>query len=141
MINDLNNSMGFLLNACAKKLKRDIDSRLLHYDLTGGQWAVLKTISGNEGITQVILKEKLQSDKATTGTIVKKLIIKKLIIRKPSSYDKRAYRLYLTEYAQSIMADVEKSAEQANQTVEDKFSEEELISLKELLLRILSNDT
>ncbi len=70
---DIQDSIGYLLNVSARLIKRNLDIRLLKFDITTSQWAVLKLLSVEPILTQAQIAERLNSDRATCGSIIDRL--------------------------------------------------------------------
>jgi len=66
-------------------------------DLTPRQYAVLLTVSLNEGLSQTHLVEKTGIDRSTLADIVRRMLKKGLLQRRRTKEDARAYAVRLTE--------------------------------------------
>jgi DNA-binding MarR family transcriptional regulator len=66
-------------------------------DLTPRQYAVLLTVSQNEGISQTGLVDKTGVDRSTLADIVRRMLKKGLLQRRRTKEDARAYAVKLTE--------------------------------------------
>lgn len=66
-------------------------------DLTPRQYAVLVTVSQNEGLSQTHLVEKTGIDRSTLADIVRRMLKKGLLQRRRTKEDARAYAVKLTE--------------------------------------------
>lgn len=66
-------------------------------DLTPRQYAVLLTVSLNEGLSQTHLVEKTGIDRSTLADIVRRMLKKGLLQRRRTKEDARAYAVKLTE--------------------------------------------
>jgi DNA-binding MarR family transcriptional regulator len=66
-------------------------------DLTPRQYAVLVTVSQNEGLSQTHLVEKTGIDRSTLADIVRRMLKKGLLQRRRTREDARAYAVKLTE--------------------------------------------
>ena len=66
-------------------------------DLTPRQYAVLLTVSQNEGISQTGLVDRTGVDRSTLADIVRRLLKKGLLQRRRTKEDARAYAVKLTE--------------------------------------------
>lgn len=66
-------------------------------DLTPRQYAVLLTVSLNEGLSQTHLVDKTGIDRSTLADIVRRMLKKGLIQRRRTKEDARAYAVKLTE--------------------------------------------
>jgi MarR family transcriptional regulator, temperature-dependent positive regulator of motility len=66
-------------------------------DLTPRQYAVLLTVSQNEGLSQTQLVEKTGIDRSTLADIVRRMLKKGLLSRRRTREDARAYAVRLTD--------------------------------------------
>ena len=66
-------------------------------DLTPRQYAVLLTVSLNEGLSQTDLVEQTGVDRSTLADIVRRMLKKGLLQRRRTKEDARAYAVKLTE--------------------------------------------
>lgn len=66
-------------------------------DLTPRQYAVLLTVSQNEGLSQTQLVEKTGIDRSTLADIVRRMLKKGLVSRRRTREDARAYAVKLTD--------------------------------------------
>ena len=75
---------------------------LKEYNLGSGQYTFLIHLFDNNGINQEQLTDLVKIDKANTARAINKLVEKGYVIKKVSEEDKRSYKLYTTEKAESI---------------------------------------
>jgi DNA-binding MarR family transcriptional regulator len=66
-------------------------------DLTPRQYAVLLTVSLNEGLSQTNLVDKTGIDRSTLADIVRRMLKKGVLSRRRTKEDARAYAVKLTE--------------------------------------------
>ncbi len=66
-------------------------------DLTPRQFAVLLTVSQNEGLSQTQLVDKTGIDRSTLADIVRRMLKKGLLSRRRTREDARAYAVRLTD--------------------------------------------
>ena len=88
-------------------------------DLTPRQYAVLLTVSTNEGISQTGLVEKTGIDRSTLADIVRRMIKKGILQRRRTKEDARAYAVKLTEDGRRML----KTAEPMSKRVDDRILE------------------
>ena len=88
-------------------------------DLTPRQYAVLLTVSQNEGLSQTDLVEKTGVDRSTLADIVRRMLKKGLLQRRRTKEDARAYAVRLTEEGWRIL----QSCEPVVKRVEDRILE------------------
>lgn len=86
-------------------------------DLTPRQYAVLITVSLNEGLSQTHLVERTGIDRSTLADIVRRMLKKGLLQRRRTKEDARAYAVKLTEEGWRVL----KSAEPLSRKVDDRI--------------------
>jgi len=86
-------------------------------DLTPRQYAILVTVSQNEGLSQTHLVDKTGIDRSTLADIVRRLLKKGLLQRRRTKDDARAYSVKLTEEGTRVL----KSAEPMARKVDDRI--------------------
>lgn len=85
-------------------------------DLTPRQYAVLVTVSQNEGLSQTQLVERTGIDRSTLADIVRRMLKKGLLQRRRTKEDARAYAVKLTEEGWRAL----KAADPIAKRVDDK---------------------
>ena len=88
-------------------------------DLTPRQFAVLVTVSQNEGLSQTGLVERTGIDRSTLADIVRRMLKKGLLQRRRTKEDARAYAVKLTEEGRRIL----KVAEPVSRRVDERILE------------------
>lgn len=86
-------------------------------DLTPRQYAVLITVSLNEGLSQTDLVEKTGIDRSTLADIVRRMLKKGLLQRRRTREDARAYAVKLTDDGWRAL----KTADPVAKRVDDKI--------------------
>jgi DNA-binding MarR family transcriptional regulator len=71
--------------------------------LTPRQFAILLTVSQNEGLSQTHLVEKTGIDRSTLADIVRRLLKKGLLQRRRTKDDARAYAVRLTDEGSKLL--------------------------------------
>ena len=83
-----------------------IDKKLEKFNLTIGTYPYLFVLNKNEGISQNEISRELNVDKAMSARTVKKLIELGYIRKEENEEDIRAYKLYITDKAKSIIPEI-----------------------------------
>jgi DNA-binding MarR family transcriptional regulator len=86
-------------------------------DLTPRQYAVLVSVSQNEGLSQTQLVEHTGVDRSTLADIVRRMLKKGLLQRRRTKDDARAYSVKLTEEGWRVL----KAADPLAKRVDDKI--------------------
>ncbi len=84
--------------------------------LTPRQFAVLLTVSQNEGLSQTNLVDRTGIDRSTLADIIRRMIKKGLLQRRRTKEDARAYAVRLTEEGNRVL----RSADPLARKVDDK---------------------
>lgn len=86
-------------------------------DLTPRQFAVLVTVSQNEGLSQTDLVDATGIDRSTLADIVRRMLAKGLLQRQRTKQDARAYSVKLTEAGRDILGAALPAAESVDQRI------------------------
>lgn len=86
-------------------------------DLTPRQFAVLVTVSQNEGVSQTHLVSKTGIDRSTLADIVRRMLKKGLLQRKRTKEDARAYAVKLTDEGWRVL----RATEPVSKRVDDRI--------------------
>lgn len=85
--------------------------------LTPRQYAVLYTVSHNEGLSQTNLVDKTGIDRSTLADIIRRMLKKGLLARRRTKEDARAYAVKLTDEGWRVL----RSAEPVARRVDEKI--------------------
>jgi DNA-binding MarR family transcriptional regulator len=122
----LKDSIGYHNNLTAITLKTAFSKFLAPYGIAAEQFATLKIISEDNKVTQTRIAELLGKDKTTVGRAIESLVKKKLISREGAKNDCRANIISLTPKAQEILDLTVPIAQQFNEAILAKVTQEEL---------------
>lgn len=95
-----------LTNSIYRCTQAHIDKKLEKFNLTTGTYPYLLVLNRNEGISQNEISRELNVDKAMSARTVKKLIELGYIRKEENEEDIRAYKLYITDKAKSIIPEI-----------------------------------
>lgn len=132
-------SLGYLLNGSARLIKRKLDVQLKSYNITTGQWALIKLLSVEDNLSQAEIADKLNADRATSGAIIDKLISKGLIKKELSKNDRRSYLVKILPPALAIEREVTLLAENVNNLALQGLSDSDISILIKCLETIILN--
>lgn len=93
--------------------QREIDER----ELTPRQYAILLTVSQNEGLSQTHLVEKTGIDRSTLADVVRRMLKKGLLQRRRTREDARAYAVKLTEEGWRVLESADPLAKRVDEKV------------------------
>lgn len=102
-MHDPEQSVGFLVNDVARLLRRNFNRRAQELGLSQAQWQALAYLSRQEGVNQVTLADSLEIQPITLARLIDRLQKAGLVARRPDPADRRAFRLYLTAAARSLL--------------------------------------
>lgn len=91
-------------------------SELAEGGLTPRQFAVLLTVSQNEGLSQTNLVDRTGIDRSTLADIIRRMIKKGLLQRRRTKEDARAYAVRLTDEGSRVL----KAADPLARKVDDR---------------------
>lgn len=132
-------TIGYEICQSARRVYQYLDSLFSEYDITPEQWAIIKQLLQEEGISQKELSIAVRKDQNTTKAIVDKLTNKGYIHREGNPLDKRAFILTLTPKAREIAPKLSKLDEEMIDALKEGLSSEELDTLANILKRIQRN--
>ena len=104
---DPTRNLGFLVHEVARLMRRSFDRRVQSLGLTQAQWRALVHLSRCEGMNQAALAEILEIQPITLTRLLDKLQQSGWIERRQDQADRRMFRLYLTELAKPLLAELE----------------------------------
>lgn len=116
-----------------------LSRKLESYNIGSGQYIFLLILYRNDGISQEELSAHLKIDKATTAKALKKLVTEGYIKREIDSFDKRAYKVFLTPKALAIKPIVHEVMLSWENSLTCDLAEDEIILLRRLLEKMAQN--
>jgi DNA-binding MarR family transcriptional regulator len=103
-------SIGFLINAVARLVRRNFNRRVQPLGLTQPQWRAMANLSRNEGMTQVELADSLEIQPITLTRLVDRMESAGWVERRHHPLDRRAIQLYLTPKAEPLLEELHRLA-------------------------------
>ena len=107
--------------------------------ITIDQWVLFKIIEESQPISQKELADKSKRDPASITRTLDILQRKALVLREPIPDNRRQYNIRLTDKGASFVKEHMKMIDRHRKASVKGFSEKELETLKEMLLRIQTN--
>lgn len=101
---DPEQSVGFLMSDVSRMMRRNFNLRAQAHGLSLAQWQALAYLAREEGVNQVRLAERLEIQPITLARLIDRLQEAGLVARRTDPDDRRAFRLYLTDAAQPLIA-------------------------------------
>lgn len=130
---ELGESLGFLLSKCHQKAFQIFREKLLPYNLTPPQFAVLALLWKKDGLSQIQLGTVLEMDRTTISGVIDRLTNQELVHRMPYPEDRRVFIINLTEAGQSLEQSMTCLSHQANTEAAANLSDREKETLVFLL--------
>lgn len=127
----------FLLSKAYQKGHGLIQNRLKPYGLTNIQFVILGAIRRGEGIKAAELGKQLNIDKATLSGILDRMIEAGWLIKEQNPQDMRVFQLFSSKKANDLKEKLIEERIAANEELLSKFTMEERVLLRRLLLEII----
>jgi DNA-binding MarR family transcriptional regulator len=134
-------NLGVLLHDVSRLLRNRLDHQAQEIGLTSAQWRVLVYLARNEGCNQAALAEVMDMEPITLSRHLDRMVADGQAERRPDPSDRRAYRLYLTEQARSLVTAFRSVTASVMAETVAGLSEAEISMMIELLGRLRANLT
>ena len=108
--------LAFSINDVARLLKTCADHKAAQFGMTRAKWAVLARLDRFEGLKQTELAEMLDLQPISLTRLLDSLCNGGLIERRPDPNDRRAKRLFLTQAARPLIAQLSDLGEDLMET-------------------------
>ena len=136
---DFNRSFGFVLHETARLLSKRYDQRAKSLGLTRAQIQVLAYLVYDEGINQAGLAELIEIEPISLARLIDRMEQSGWVERRPDPRDRRAWRLYITDKAKPVFAEMIAIGAEVRGEALAGFTEAERDQVMELLLRVRRN--
>ena len=128
-----------LVGDVSRMARRAFDARAREIGVTRPQWQVLVMLRRHEGVNQGGLAELLDVEPITVCRMVDRLQEADLVERRPDPADRRSWRLFLTDKAEDLLAQLRPLGEAMEAQALGGISEQERAALAAALNRIRAN--
>jgi MarR family transcriptional regulator for hemolysin len=132
-------SFGYLLNDVTLLFRKHFDRRAVKFGLTRAQWRATKMLYYREGLRQTELAELLEMEPIAVGRVIDRLQAAGFVERRPDPKDRRAWRLYVTDQACGVIADMELIAKGLRKDATHGITVPELQQALDVLNRMKDN--
>ena len=136
---NLDRSLGFLLNDVSRQMRNRFDRQARALGLTRAQWRVMMFLHRHEGARQNELASLLEVENVTLGRHIDRLEESGWVERRPDPTDRRAWRLFLAEKSMPMLDKLAVFLIETRETALYGFSSEERETLIETLIRMKTN--
>jgi DNA-binding MarR family transcriptional regulator len=133
------NSISVWISILYRYRKSFIVKKLERYGALGGLYLLVLTLYHNEGASQEQIAGILKIDKAAVARAFKKLEKEEYVLRKPDAADKRAYKLYLTRKALTLIPEILDAMKEWEEKIIAGVPKESYELLKRYLKRLAEN--
>lgn len=132
---------GRLYSSVARHMRLYISRKMNEddYNIRTNHLFVMLDIMHSPGTSLKEIGRRLDLDKPTITKTVKKLLLMGYIVAKEDEFDKRVYRLYLTEKSDEVLPRVKKIMESMREILYKDFSEKEIKLVNSLMQRMNRN--
>ena len=132
-------SLETLLRQVGKCHSNKINKVLDGINMHRGQPIMLALLYSKDGVPQSVLAKKMEITPATASAMVKRMEKAGFVIRKRNAEDERISNVYLTDAGKAVSTQLNNLQNNMEQLVFDGFSDEEKLTMKNYLQRILVN--
>jgi len=136
---DLDRSLGFLLNDVARLMRSRFDRQARDLGLTRAQWRVMMYLRRHEGARQNELAGLLEVENVTLGRHIDRLEESGWVERRADPSDRRAWRLHLDEKSRPILDRLAVVLIETRETALAGFNADERDTLINTLIRMKYN--
>ena len=137
----IQDSLGLMIYRTALALKSALQRGFKEngFEITAEQWAIIRHLWEEEGLSQREIGEKAAKDKPNITRMLDALEKKRLIFRQPDSRDRRKFCVYLTKEGKQLHERLLPLAQTLREQVTRSLSQLEIDHVKETLSKINQN--
>lgn len=132
-MNDIRDSIAFMIAKAHQHSQGVLKANLKAFGLTPMQSLVLESLRDSEGLSVGEVGRRLILDTATLAGVLDRMVTAGWIRREVDPADARVARIFLTDNANMISADLARTLEATNNQLLEGFSQEERLLLKRFL--------
>lgn len=138
---NIQDSLGLMIYRTALALKSALQRCFKEngFEITAEQWAIIRHLWEEEGLSQREIGEKAAKDKPNITRMLDALEKKRLIFRQPDPRDRRKFCVYLTKEGKQLHERLLPLAQTLRQQVTRSMSQSEIDRIKETLSKINRN--
>jgi DNA-binding MarR family transcriptional regulator len=122
------------LNLVSNKVTEITTNKLKPFDVSLQQFNVLRILRGQKGKAANLstLNDRMVTKMSNTTRLVDKLITKGYVLRTACESNRRKVEIYITESGLDALLQMDKAMQSADETILEKFTNEDLIVLNKL---------
>nr|WP_312578639.1 MarR family transcriptional regulator [Sedimentibacter sp.] len=138
--------IGYILHRVSMLAKNDFSNKLNSIGITMGQFNVLKDIYYYQkntvdslGLSPACIASRLECDRPTISGVIDRLESQGWVERFDNPEDRRSVLIKLTDKAIDKLEELERMHSENRNTIIKGFTEEEIITFRSYLLRVVDN--
>ena len=128
-------SVGFLVRKAHLSYTRAMELRLREHGVSISMWGFLRLLWEKDGLSLKECSQELSLSQPTTVSAMNNLERRGLIRRVSNADDRRVTNIFLTDKGRNLRREIIHYADETNAAAESGLSNEEVDTLKSLLLR------
>jgi DNA-binding MarR family transcriptional regulator len=132
-------SIGYLFRYGYRAFARAISIELQPFEISSGQWSVLRVLWETEGLSQVELAENMRVEKASLTGMLEVMEKRGLISRTRNTEDRRKVNIHLTPRARALKERLLPYRAKINRKATRGMTPEEVETLLRLLTQVIRN--
>ena len=138
-INGLDDSIGYLSRIIYWKFVKVIEAKLAPYQISVGQYAILRCLSDDKAVSQHHIGTKLRICEPTVAVTLRKLEDMRLVYREKNSTNRREMLVHLTESGRHMRQRLNGTSREVNEAATRGMSPLDVFILFSLLRRASGN--
>ena len=128
-----------LIKDTTRALVRSLQSELKKYGIPFSQWAILRVLWTQDGLSQRELSSMAGTMESTTANVVRQMENKGYILRRHLGKNKRKRHVFLTLKGRKLEKKLVPLAEEVNKKARKNIAQEEIKLLRNCLLTMIEN--
>ena len=141
MLTDLSLFLPYLLHRAAEQTGAEFQRNYKDkYGMLRTEWRVLFHVGHQPGISAKDICDTANLHKTKVSRAVRALELKRFLTRDKREEDLRSEILCLTKTGKAVLADLTQCANDFDRVFEKKLGKDEVIDLKEMLLKLISDE-
>lgn len=132
-------SIGYLFRYGYRAFARAISIELQPFEVSSGQWSVLRVLWESEGLSQVELADCMRVEKASLTGVLDVMEKRDLISRTRNPEDRRKVNIHLTPRARALKDKLLPYRARINRKATRGMTTDEVETLRRLLTQVINN--
>ena len=128
-----------LIKDATRALVRSLQNELKKYGVPFSQWAILRVLWTQDGLSQRELSSMAGIMESTTANVVRQMETKGYILRRHLGKNKRKRHVFLTLKGRKLEKKLVPLAEEVNKKARKNIAQEEIKLLRNCLLTMIAN--